>query len=152
MFKKVKEWLFEYTFTKYLVQLNKQKYNSHVPLDSLQQLKIIKLLKYLGVQDCELEIYQKPQKESYNLKMSDLQITNTSITVNLEKKRTFELNYKIDGGSTILLSDDSTMVFELSDSTFNIKLTVLLPFTIEHLIEESKRLSKERQDPFNYNE
>ncbi|AJG73730.1 hypothetical protein FOC89_00530 (plasmid) [Bacillus thuringiensis] len=150
MFKRVKEWLFEYTYTKYLVELKEKEHNSYVSIDLGDQLSIIKLLKYLGAQKCQLEVYQRPIKELFDLSMSDLQITSTSIIISVENNRKFELNYKLDGHATISLIDAETMVFELSESIssrlFYIKWTVSLPFTIEHIIEESKRLSREHRE------
>lgn len=151
MFKKVKEWLSEYTYTKYLVELKEKEYNSYVPIIiSSDQLSIIKLLKYLGAQKCRLEVYQRPIKESFDLSISDLQITNTSIIISLESNREFELNYELDGDARVSLIDAETMVFELSESlvsrSFYIKWTISLPFTIEHIIEESKRLARENKE------
>ncbi|PRT27744.1 hypothetical protein [Bacillus wiedmannii] len=145
MFKQIKEWLFEYTYTKFLVELQNREYYSHVTIDLRDQLHIIELLKYLGAQKCKLEVYQRPKKEVYDLNMSNLQITNTSLVVTIENERTFGLNYNIDAQANILLINAETMVFELSDSSFHTKLTVLLPQTIEKIIEESKKLSKEHR-------
>lgn len=145
MLKQIKEWLFEYTYTKYLVALQNREYYSHVTIDFRDQLHIIELLKYLGAQKCKLEVYQNPKKEVFDLVMSNLQITNTSLVINTENERTFELNYKLDGQASILLINAETMVFDLSESSFHIKLTVSLPLTIEKIIEESKKLSKEHR-------
>ncbi|WP_174887942.1 MULTISPECIES: hypothetical protein [Bacillus cereus group] len=82
MLKRVKEWLFEYTYTSYLVKLKKREHKSRVNTNVSDLLSIIKLLEYLGAQKCKLEVYQRPKKEVFELSMSDL-----GVCVVMEQKR-----------------------------------------------------------------
>lgn len=150
MLRTIKEWLSQYTYTKYLVKLNKYK-KDKIELPTSDQLAIIKILKELGATKCRLELYQKPKSESWNLNMSELEITNKNIIVRFKnpsldnshnRKNTFELDHNKFEHATISLENFNTMVFEVSDSAFNnsfyTKLKITLPTSLDELIEKSK--------------
>ncbi|MBG9692523.1 hypothetical protein ACP3VS_22900 [Lysinibacillus sp. VIII_CA] len=148
MIKTIKEWLFQFSYTKYLVKLSNFK-NSEIVLPLSDQLAIINLLKALGAKKCRLELYQNPKKESWDINMAELDITKTG---NIEYKNPstqlkFKLDLKKSEHATISLANSKTIVFELSDSVtkklFYTKLIIRLPVTLNELIEESKKLAKE---------
>lgn len=150
MYKSIKEWLFSYTYTKYLVKLNKYKENT-IALPISDQLAIINLIKELGAKKCCLELYQKPKTESWVINMAELDITKTGIIEykNPNTKLKFELDFKKYEHATISLANSKTIVFELSDSISKkllyIKLKITLPVSLDELIEESKELAREER-------
>lgn len=152
MFNSIKEWLFSYSYTKYLVKLNKYKKNIELPLSD--QLAIIHLLKGLGAENCKLELYQKPKKESWNINMSQLDISKSGIIIDPSSEQEpntnkLDLSYEKCEHVTISLANSNTIIFEVSDTVFKklfyTKLKITLPVTLDELIEESKRLATEER-------
>lgn len=156
MFKFIKEWLFQYTYTKYLIKLNKDN-KAKVFLHKTDQLAILKLLRHLGAKESTLiinhlgaidtpKITRHSTKEIFHLNLFEMDINSSSISFTTEKEGSIAIQLKPLEQYSIYLSDLNTMIFEIYEKDYSnsyfIRMTVPLPVTLNKMIEESKRLAK----------